>query len=276
MTISSLPLTRYFVLSVARTRTFYAILTLVMFTVAVMAALSYGVSDSTGLNSIGYLIDRITGSEKLNMVYFIWSIPGQILAVIISIMVSSGLFAMDYENGEAAIYYSYPVSWSYTFMSKLIAAVFVAMIPILFFDISENMILAAYFHSLPPVTVLYSLCITLISVVSVVSVTALLSVILRNSLMAALTMLILYYVIMNIANLYSIFSNVGIPIFILSNEVNAISQVYSMINLLPFGPSGSVGPAGSLLILQDMAYMGLYTCLSLFTSLLIINRRDAA
>lgn len=274
--MKALPLIKYFILSVARTRSFYAILALVMFTMAVMAVLSYGATDFTGFSSIGYLMDRVSGVEKLNLVYFIWSIPFQILAVIISIIISSGLFASDYENGEAAVYYSYPVSWSYTFLSKLAAAIIVTMIPIALFALSENLVLVAYFHSLPPLSMLYSLIITLVSVVSVVSMAALISVIFRNSLMTSLISLILYYVIMNIANIYSTFTGRNLPAFILSNEVNAISQSFSMINLIPFGSSGSVGPAGSLLMLQDLAYMGLYSSISLLAALIIMNSRDAA
>lgn len=276
MTVRAFPLIRYFIISVARTRTFYAIIALVLFTVAFMAVLSYGATDFTGFSSIGYLMNRVSGVEKLNLIYFIWSIPFQILAVIISIMVSSGLYASDYENGEAAIYYSYPVSWSYTFMSKLVAAILVVMIPVALFMVSENAILIVYFHSMPPISMLYSLIMTVVSVVSVISVTALISVILKNSLMTALISLILYYVIMNIVNIYSVFTGGNVPVFILSNEVNAISQSFSMINLIPFGSSGSVGPADTLLMLQDLAYMGLYSCAALFTSLVILNGRDAA
>lgn len=276
MNVRAVPLIRYFILSVARTRTFYAIVALVMFTVAFMAILSYGATDLTGFSSIGYLMNRVSGMEKLNLIYFIWSIPFQILAVIISIMVSSGLYASDYENGESAIYYSYPVSWSYIFMSKLVAAILVVLIPLALFMVSENAILAVYFHSPPAVSMLYSVVMTVVSVVSVISVTALISVILKNSLMTALISLILYYVIMNIVNIYSVFTGGSVPVFILSNEVNAISQSFSMINLIPFGPSGSVGPAGTLLMLQDLAYMGLYACIALFSSLVIMNGRDAA
>lgn len=269
-------LTRYFFITAVRTRTFFAIISLVIFTIILMGIMSYQTLSVTGYDSLGYVLNRVSGFEKLNLVYFLWSMPYQILAVLVSIIISSGMFANDYENGESSIYYSYPVSWSHIFMSKVSASFLASLLPVAVFAVAENLIVGIYFITLPPLTMFYSIAFTMLSILAIISLTALISVVLRNSLMSALVALILYYVIMNIVNIYFIIMGSQIPSFLLSNEVDAISQVFSMINLIPFGSSGSVGPAGNLLIVRDIAYLALYSSFSLSAAILVLNGRDAA
>jgi ABC-2 type transport system permease protein len=259
-----------------RSRLFFLINVLVLLLTLLLGYLGYRTISVRGFDSLSYVIQRLQGIEKEYLVYFLWSVPGQLLIYIIPVIMASGVFSSDYESGESAIYFSYPVNWSSIVFAKVFVAFMVSLLPFLVFEAMEGILLTVYFHTPPPAAFYLAVLLAVPVIFAVCSMTGLISSILRKTMSSTVVSMIILVVIFNIVNAFFLLSGTPEPAYLLSNDISLVSKAFSQINLIPFGNAGSVGPAPLPFLISGAFYALLYSVVSLLAIIIITDRRDAA
>jgi len=241
-----------------------------------MVYLSYQTLNFKGYDSFSYIFSRIQGVEKVDLVYFLWTVPYSIIIVFVSSVLTAFVFTHDVESGEAQVYYSYPVSRVQNVIAKFLASLGLSLILLSVYEIGEAVVLSLYFRQMVPVAFLLSYLLSIIAAIAIVSSVSLCSSLVRNSLFAIFFFFIIYFIIFNIINIYFDIIGSTQPIFLLNNEVNSVSQIFSQINLIPFGNAGEVQGLSLSGIIMNASLMTLYASISLLLAIIKYSGGDVA
>lgn len=240
-----------------------------------MIYLSYQTLNFSGYDSFSYVLARIQGVAKMDLVYFLWGVPYSVLLIFAPAVLSAFVFSHDLESGEAQVYYSYPISREQILLAKLYASFLLSIISLSVYELGELLALSIYFKTSVPLPFIWSYLLSIIAVLAVISIVALGSSFVKNSLFTIFFFFIVYFVIFNIINIYSIIEGGTLPFYLLNNEVNSVTQVFSQINLVPFGNAGEIQGASSFVIIRDASMMSLYASASFIVSLFKYTGGDA-
>ena len=259
-----------------RSRLFLGILFFILIVLFTMTFLSYQTLNFNGYDSFSYVLARIQGLQKMDLVYFLWGVPYSVLQIFAPAVLASFVFSHDLESGESQVYFSYPVSRVQILVAKLLASFLLSIIVLSVYELGESLTLSIYFRHLFPLSFVWSYLLSIIATLAVIAIVALGSSLVRNALFTIFFFFLVYFVIFNIINIYSIIVGGTLPFYLLNNEVSSVTQVFSQINLVPFGNAGEIQGASSFEIIRDASMMSLYASVSFMFTLLKFTGGDVA
>ena len=246
----------------------------VLMILSLLVYLSFNAYFLGGSATLSYVVSRIKGIRGDVIVYFLWSIPYASTLVFVTSVITSHIVAKDFENKESLIYYAYPITRGRIVVSKFIAAFLLSLLSMVMFVLLEMVAISVMFRSYPPMVSVLSFGLSILCILSVVSVTTLFASLFRSSVFSALFFLITYFVALNAINFYFLVIGGDEPFFLLNNSISLLSQVYSQINLVPFGNVGYLSGVGPGTIYRDAIVLSLYCIMPLILSVVVTGRKE--
>lgn len=268
--------TEFYLRNFLRSRLFLGIFAFILIILFTMIFLSYKTLNFNGYDSFSYVLGRVRGIEKIDLVYFLWTVPYSILVVFSPAVLAAFVFSHDIESGEAQVYYSYPISRVQILVAKLFVSFLLSIAVLSVYEFGEALTLSIYFKQMIPLSFLWSYFLSIVAALTIISVVSLCSSLVKNSLFTIFFFFLIYFVIFNIINIYSEIVGGTLPDFLLNNDVNSVAQVFSQINLIPFGNAGAIQGISIFEIIRDTSLMSMYASVSFMLTLLKYTGGDVA
>ncbi len=263
----------YFFRNYFRSRSFYFLLSLILFISAVMSYASFRYVDEIG--------SFITKSSSLNtelkerFFEYFWEIFVPYITLFASVLFGAGAISGELEEGSANFTFSLPLSRYYIYLGKFMSA-FVAVSAIVsvyyFFQFVSYTII---FLEFPSYLTLVSFSMELMFSLAILSIVFLFSSLFSRTMFAYLSVMILYFVILLAASLVSEIFYGTDPLYLINNISGILSTVYVGLNFSFLGLSGNLQPAGLPQIEYAVLVMASYLVACSAAAMLIFERRQS-
>lgn len=269
-------LTSFFIRSSVKSKGFLAIS---VFTTSVAFILLYltidlGSAGNATLTPLAYLYGRISGVLQVTLTYFLWSVPFATLIVFSTAFLSAFTFGADMEGNMRFFVYSLPAKRSTLLYAKFSAAFAVSSAILVIYYGIEGAFLGIHFMAFPPMDFFVSLLLSLLLIGTIVSITFFIGMFMKNPTFVVIAFLSIYFIVMDTMGIASEILVGNLPSFLLSTAGAVVSEVFSGINLLPFGQAGTIAGADSASIIIDVIVLFLYLTASLVSVYILHNVRE--
>lgn len=269
-------LTKFFVSTSMGSRGFLAIssFTTAVALILLYLTLSLGHTVTAPVTALAYLYSRLQGFLQVTLTYFLWSVPFATLVVFSTSFLAAFTFSADMESSMKFYVYSLPVRRSTLLLSKYFSSFLIsAAIATLYYGI-EGISLSILFKSFPPVQFFLSFLLTMLLIMTVISITFFMGMFLNNPTFIVIVFLSTYFIVMETVGIASEILVGNLPPFLISTAGAIVSEVFSAVNLLPFGGSGTISGATPGTIDLDVLIMLIYLITGILSVYILFTTRD--
>lgn len=269
-------LTKFFLRTSMGSRGFLAISS---FTIAVSVILLYLTASlnhpgAASITALAYLYNRLQGFLQVILTYFLWSVPVGTLVVFSTAFLAAFTLSADMESSMRFYIFSLPVKRSTLLLSKYFSSFLISSaIAALYFGI-EGISLSMLFRSFPPVQFFISFLLALLLIMTVISIIFFIGMFLINPTFIVIAFLSTYFIVMETVGIASEILIGHLPVFLVSTAGTVVSGVFSGVNLLPFGNSGTISGVSSGTIALDVLIMLIYLITGMLSAYILFTTRD--
>lgn len=269
-------LTRFFLRSSIKSRSFTAISVFTFIVAGILAFLTIELYKPNGaiVTPLAYLYGRLNGVLRVTLTYFLWAFPFDTIAVFSTAFLAAFSFNSENESGMKYFVYTLPARRSTLLFSKFSSAFLISSsISVIYYGI-EGIFLSIFFHSIPPATFFLSFGLSLLLIGSVVSIVFFIGSFMNSPTFVVIAFLSIYFIVMETIQIATEILYGYAPVFLVSIAGSVVSTVFSGINLLPFGDAGTLSgtPLTGILMYSGVLFMYLIT--GLLSVFVMFRERD--
>lgn len=230
---------------------------------------------SSGVFSpLAYLYGRISGILLITLTYFLWSVPFATLIVFSTAFLSAFTFTADMESNMRYFVYALPAKRQTLMLSKFSSAFLISSSVAVLFYVIQGVSLSFHFMAFPPMQFFVSFLLTLLVIGTVVSITFFIGMFMKSATFVVIAFLSIYFIVMNTIGIASEILVGKLPLFLVSSAGAIISEIFSGVNLVPFGSAGTVAGASHTTIVIDIMVLLMYLITGLLSTHIMFTARD--
>ena len=269
-------LTRFYLNETYFSKIFHLSIVLIVILSAIMAYINFSLSYSSNfpVRSASYILHRISGSEHILISYYLWSIPFQAIIVFVASMITAFIVAGNQESRTRYLLGSLPVPRYVDALSRYAASAFLSYALVMVYFLFSVASVSGGSRTLPPVQAYISMLLIFLIVLAISAVTLFAAMATARVLVSVIIVFTAYFVILSSLDLAFDLFGMPSPVFLINNDVSAISGIYSNVNLLPFGNPGTIAPEPFTYLFLQAFTLIVYTCVFLTISISIYSWRD--